>query len=398
MNIGTVSEKSGLPPKTIRYYEDIGLIRPERRDNGYRDYSVEDEHRLRFLQRARSLGFSVEECRELLSLYNDTSRESVEVKVMATAKLAEIDRKVAELLGLREMLSHLMANCHGDKRPHCPIIEGLSGEVKLQSYAAMSENSRPDTGGGVCVVTAGGPHPWIIINALIDRFGDVRVIIEDSEPRGEFLARRARLKGWFTVGGQFGTMCLIGLGKVLLHRRIARIIESESLFVKPRAERIVRTVPSVNSVGFLQAIDEIQPSVILLAGCRIVKPEVLARVTCPVLNYHAGITPQYRGMNGGYWALANRDSTNFGATVHVVDAGVDTGEVVAQVRGEPSGDDNIMTYAYRLAAISRQMCVDAIEDALAGRLESRKQGGNSRQWFHPTIWSYVWTGVTKGIW
>ena len=132
MNIGTVSEKSGLTPKTIRYYEDIGLISPDRRDNGYRDYSTEDVHRLRFLQRSRGLGFSVEECRQLLSLYGDTHRESAEVKAIAEAKLTEIDRKLAELQGLRDMLSHLVANCHGDGRPQCPIIDGLSGKVSLQ--------------------------------------------------------------------------------------------------------------------------------------------------------------------------------------------------------------------------------------------------------------------------
>ena len=132
MNIGTVSEKSGLPAKTIRYYEDIGLIAPDRRDNGYRDYSTEDVHRLRFLQRSRSLGFSVEECRQLLSLYSDRDRESAEVKAIASAKLGEIDRKIAELQGLRDMLGHLVANCHGDHRPECPIIDGLSGRAALQ--------------------------------------------------------------------------------------------------------------------------------------------------------------------------------------------------------------------------------------------------------------------------
>jgi Cu(I)-responsive transcriptional regulator len=131
MNIGTVSVKSGLPAKTIRYYEDIGLIRPDRRDNGYRDYSTEDVHRLRFLQRSRSLGFSVEECRQLLSLYGDRARESAEVKAIATTKLGEIERKIAELQGLRDMLQHLVATCHGDHRPECPIIDGLSGKAPV---------------------------------------------------------------------------------------------------------------------------------------------------------------------------------------------------------------------------------------------------------------------------
>jgi MerR family copper efflux transcriptional regulator len=130
MNIGTVSVKSGLPAKTIRYYEDIGLISPDRRDNGYRDYSTEDEHRLRFLQRSRSLGFSVEECRLLVSLYGD--RESAEVRAIATAKLVEIERKILELHGLRNMLKHLVANCPGDDRPEWAMIDGLSGRNLVQ--------------------------------------------------------------------------------------------------------------------------------------------------------------------------------------------------------------------------------------------------------------------------
>lgn len=132
MNIGTASEKSGLPAKTIRYYEDIGLISSDRAGNGYRDYSVADVHRLRFLQRSRSLGFSVEECRQLLSLYSDKERASADVKAIAKAKLGEIDRKLAELTELRNALRHLVQTCQGDARPDCPIIEGLSGKVREQ--------------------------------------------------------------------------------------------------------------------------------------------------------------------------------------------------------------------------------------------------------------------------
>ena len=127
MNIGAAAERSGLPTKTIRYYEEIGLLAPDRAENGYRDYSVADVHRLRFLQRSRGLGFSVEECRQLLSLYADTHRESAEVKALAEAKLAEIDRKIGELVELRAALSQLVASCHGDARPDCPILEGLAG-------------------------------------------------------------------------------------------------------------------------------------------------------------------------------------------------------------------------------------------------------------------------------
>lgn len=132
MNIGTASEKTGLPAKTIRYYEEIGLLSPERAGNGYRDYSANDVHRLRFLQRARGLGFSVEECRQLLSLYGDKNRESADVKAIATAKLVEIDRKLAELAALKAMLAHLVSHCHGDERPDCPIMDELAGRSAIQ--------------------------------------------------------------------------------------------------------------------------------------------------------------------------------------------------------------------------------------------------------------------------
>jgi Cu(I)-responsive transcriptional regulator len=126
MNIGEASERSGLPSKTIRYYEDIGLIRPERGGNGYRDYAATDVHKLRFLQRSRGLGFSVEECRQLLALYEDKSRASADVKDIAQTKLTEIDRKIRELTELRRTLEHLVHACHGNDRPDCPILEELS--------------------------------------------------------------------------------------------------------------------------------------------------------------------------------------------------------------------------------------------------------------------------------
>ncbi|WP_283192589.1 Cu(I)-responsive transcriptional regulator [Rhizobium sp. AN80A] len=128
MNIGEASARSGLPSKTIRYYEDIGLIRPDRNGNGYRDYAVADVHKLRFLQKSRGLGFSVEECRQLLALYEDKSRASADVKELTQAKLTEIDRKIRELSELRHTLEHLVHACHGNDRPDCPILEELSDE------------------------------------------------------------------------------------------------------------------------------------------------------------------------------------------------------------------------------------------------------------------------------
>ena len=128
MNIGTASEMSSLPVKTIRYYEDIGLIEPTRSGNGYRDFSDADVQRLKFLQRARSLGFSIEECRDLLSLYEDRNRASSGVKALTRAKIQEVDRKIEELKSLKRVLETLAEACHGDDRPDCPIIDDLAGQ------------------------------------------------------------------------------------------------------------------------------------------------------------------------------------------------------------------------------------------------------------------------------
>ncbi len=127
MNIGEAAGLAGLPSKTIRYYEDIDLIKPARAANGYRDYSEKDVHRLRFLQRSRSLGFSIEECRLLLSLYEDEHRASADVKSLALDKIGEIDRKIKELKSLEATLTTLARDCHGDDRPDCPIIDDLAG-------------------------------------------------------------------------------------------------------------------------------------------------------------------------------------------------------------------------------------------------------------------------------
>ncbi|MBR9899946.1 MAG: Cu(I)-responsive transcriptional regulator [Rhodospirillales bacterium] len=126
MNISDAAADSGLPAKTIRYYEDIGLVSPGRLANGYRDYDEHDLHKLRFLQRARGLGFSVEDCRVLLSLCEDRNRASADVKKIAKTHLIEIERKIAELQSLRDTLSDLVQSCHGDDRPNCPIINDLA--------------------------------------------------------------------------------------------------------------------------------------------------------------------------------------------------------------------------------------------------------------------------------
>ena len=128
MNIGTVSNESGVPTKTIRYYESIGLIpKATRAENGYRHYDRNDIETLRFIQRSRRLGFSVKDVGNLLALWRDKERVSADVKALALKHIAEIEKKIAELDSLRRTLVHLTDRCHGDHRPDCPILNDLAG-------------------------------------------------------------------------------------------------------------------------------------------------------------------------------------------------------------------------------------------------------------------------------
>lgn len=127
MNIGDVSSRSGLPAKTIRYYEDIGLIKPMRSANGYRSFVAADLHRLAFLGRARALGFTIEDCRTLMALYHDESRASADVKILAKEHLEKIEAKIHNLRTMHDTLTELVNCCAGDDRPDCPILSDLSG-------------------------------------------------------------------------------------------------------------------------------------------------------------------------------------------------------------------------------------------------------------------------------
>jgi Cu(I)-responsive transcriptional regulator len=131
VNIGEVAKRSGLPAKTIRFYEDIGLVEPQaRRANGYRDFDERDLHELRFVARARSLGFTVEQCRLLLDLFRDRSRASADVKAIALDRVTDIERKIKELLAMKATLEHLIERCQGDDRPECPILDDLAGPIR----------------------------------------------------------------------------------------------------------------------------------------------------------------------------------------------------------------------------------------------------------------------------
>mgnify|MGYP001293913345 CR=1 FL=1 len=127
MNIGKAANRSGLTVKTVRYYSDIGIIKPQVNPNtGYREFSESDLAKLQFIAKARKFSFNLDECKELLALYEDTERSSKEVKALTLEKIIEINTKLSELQTLKDQLSTLASACKGDDRPNCPILDALS--------------------------------------------------------------------------------------------------------------------------------------------------------------------------------------------------------------------------------------------------------------------------------
>ena len=146
MNIGEIARLSGLPAKTIRSYEEIDLVQPQRDANGYRRFRQSDLHRLSFLGRARSLGFTIEDCRTLMQLYADKGRASADVKSLAEEHLCKIEQKLTELAEMRATLSHLIDACAGDDRPDCPILADLAAAAG-ETSATAAPPARSAVGG-----------------------------------------------------------------------------------------------------------------------------------------------------------------------------------------------------------------------------------------------------------
>lgn len=247
-------------------------------------------------------------------------------------------------------------------------------------------------------LTGGGPHAWIMINALRARFGPFPVIEEAGEPAGVFWRRRLKRLGAVTVASQLAAKLPIKLMKPRSRRRIPELIAAHGLEPQPDPAQAIVKVASVNSAACREALAGLAPKAVFVVSTRMLSQTTLDCVPAPFINYHSGINPAYRGINGGYFALARGEREHFGTTVHLVDRGVDTGDILYQTRVPVSPRDNFHTYMWTLAAHSREAVVRAVEDALEDRLRPVEVALPSRQWFAPGLGFYLWAGMTRGVW
>jgi hypothetical protein len=250
----------------------------------------------------------------------------------------------------------------------------------------------------VVFLTRGNDLGRIAAHRLAAAFPDLKIIVERPLARMRLIRGRIRRLGALRVAGQVAFIAFARLLALASGRRIATIRRENNLDARwpDGCERI--EVPSVNAPECLVQIARLDPRVILLLGTRIIDRTTLAGIKVPIVNYHAGITPKYRGIHGGYWAKAEGDLANFGVTVHLVDPGIDTGAVLYQARVTPTRRDNYATFPYLQLAAVLPLMEQAARDALAGALKPQTVDLPSRLWSHPTIWSYLAAGLRRGAW
>lgn len=262
----------------------------------------------------------------------------------------------------------------------------------------MASEANPTSNTGLVALTAGGPHAWIMINALRDVYGDFLVIQEDGESSKTFWRRRKKLIGASKVLSMQAARIPMRVTKIGTQKRIKQLIREHGLRPTPDAETPITRVSSVNSNDARDAIAAESPSTVFVVSTRMLSRQTLESVDAPFINYHSGINPAYRGMFGGYFALANGEPEHFGTTMHLIDSGVDTGEILYQAHQKPDKADNFHTYIWTMAAESRDIVKRAVADGLSGQLNPIAVDLPSKQYFAPTFFGYLWTGLTKGVW
>ena len=239
----------------------------------------------------------------------------------------------------------------------------------------------------------------VVANYLESRVPDLVVIVENPQSRLKMARRRARRVGWFPAVGQ--VLFVVLLLPALRHRGTRRreaIFRSASVDTTRRPPN--HRVTSVNDERTMALLSTLQPDVVVVHGTRIISARALKTMDCPVINMHAGITLRYRGVHGGYWALAEHHPEWVGTTVHLVDPGIDTGGILAQTTFEVSGQDTIATYPDLHLAHGLPLLGPLIDQVMVGSQADPLPASiapGSGFYYHPTLWGYLWRRWRHGV-
>jgi folate-dependent phosphoribosylglycinamide formyltransferase PurN len=258
----------------------------------------------------------------------------------------------------------------------------------------MSADPAPS---GLVALIGDAPHAWTMVNALRRRFGAFPVAVERGEPVQVFWSRRKKKFGAAGVWSMKGAALLARLSKPMSAARLNQLRSECDMTHLPDGERI--NIENANDPAAIARLVALRPKAVFVASTGLLRKPLLDALGCPVVNYHSGVNPSYRGINGGYFALANREPDQFGVTFHLVDTGVDTGAVLAANCIPVTRADNWQTYMTLMAAKSQDLAVDTMARVLAGDVSSQPPSTRpSRQYYSPFLGEYLANGLLKGVW
>lgn len=251
----------------------------------------------------------------------------------------------------------------------------------------------------IIMLSGGSKSSTYMFNGLNGNFTISKVVEEEGVDKITFLKRRVKKLGRLKVFGQ--VIFQLSIPKILeaiSKKRIKEIISSYQLEEQPIPHNTIKKVTSINSEESIEFIKSEKPDLIIVNGTRIISKKVLNCTNAIFINTHAGITPKYRGVHGGYWAVANDDKANCGVTVHLVDSGIDTGGVLFQQIIQPNPKDNFVTYTYLQIGEGINLMKKAISDFGKGNLKEKASlTQESHLWHHPTIWYYLKKWIFNGV-
>lgn len=251
----------------------------------------------------------------------------------------------------------------------------------------------------IILLTAGGNTSNYMYNNVNATHKIASVVLEERFSRLKFIKKRIKRLGFFKVVGQM--LFQVFVPRILARlssKRIQELIDSHKLDDTPIPYKKLFKVSSVNSNECLEYLKAEKPDIIIVNGTRIISKKILNNIEAVVVNTHLGITPRYRGVHGAYWALANDDMENCGVSVHLVDAGIDTGGVLFQNTINPTAQDNFITYPYLQIAEGISLMKKVLLEFSKGKLtQTIPKTSDSHLWHHPTLWYYLIKRILKGV-
>lgn len=250
----------------------------------------------------------------------------------------------------------------------------------------------------IIMLVTDGNSSKIMFNALNDSFNIQKIIIEEDVSKKTLLKNRVKRLGLLKVIGQVIFILFNKILSKLSKKQISHLKEKYLLDDSYFQKDLVKNVKSVNSAETKEIIESINPDIIIVNGTRIISEEILLSTKATFLNTHAGVTPKYRGVHGGYWALTQKDYENCGVTVHLVDKGIDTGGILYQDTIVIDKNDNFNTYPYHQIAKAIPLMKSAIEDVINDSIKIIKRDDlKSQIWSHPSIYEYIKYRVLLGV-